>query len=149
MSGCAASDVCAILCVASMSSSISISPGFSPSPLMLAHSLSQELSHKGHFYAAGRGCSPCASQKTWGRSFRVTGYGPRILLPPLTFAKLESYKGATLESPTQALPTPRAALHAQSGAQLGTWFGCSLPDHFGDWLAEYRHLRESVALLDK
>jgi folate-binding protein YgfZ len=51
--------------------------------------------------------------------------------------------------PVAALPTPLAALHTQSGAQLGTWFGCSLPDHFGDWLAEYRHLRESVALLDK
>jgi folate-binding protein YgfZ len=54
-----------------------------------------------------------------------------------------------LESPTQALANPLAALHRQSGAQLGTWFGCSLPDHFGDWLAEYHHLRESVALLDK
>lgn len=32
---------------------------------------------------------------------------------------------------------------------MGTWFGCSLPDHFGDWLAEYRQLREGVALLDK
>ena len=52
-------------------------------------------------------------------------------------------------SPAGPLPTPLAALHAQSGAQLGTWFGCSLPDHFGDWLAEYHHLRESVALLDK
>jgi folate-binding protein YgfZ len=47
------------------------------------------------------------------------------------------------------LPTPLATLHAQSGAQLGTWFGCSLPDNFGDWLAEYHHLRDSVALLDK
>jgi folate-binding protein YgfZ len=54
-----------------------------------------------------------------------------------------------LESPTQTLSTPLAALHAQSGAQLGTWFGCSLPDHFGGWLAEYRHLHDSVALLDK
>jgi folate-binding protein YgfZ len=50
-----------------------------------------------------------------------------------------------LESPIQALTT----LHAQSGAQLGSWFGCSLPDHFGDWLAEYHHLHDSVALLDK
>jgi len=50
---------------------------------------------------------------------------------------------------TQPLPTPLAELHRQSGATLGTWFGGSLPDHFGDWLAEYRLLRESVALLDK
>ena len=52
-------------------------------------------------------------------------------------------------SPTAILPTPLAAIHAQSGAQLGTWFGCSLPDHFGDWLAEHRHLHDNVALLDK
>ena len=45
--------------------------------------------------------------------------------------------------------TPLDALHAKSGAQLGSWFGCSLPDHFGDWLGEYRRLHESVALLDK
>ncbi len=32
---------------------------------------------------------------------------------------------------------------------MGNWFGCSLPDRFGDWLAEYRLLRESVGLLDK
>jgi folate-binding protein YgfZ len=47
------------------------------------------------------------------------------------------------------LPTALAELHRQSGAALGNWFGCSLPDHFGDWLAEYRLLREGVALLDK
>jgi len=52
-------------------------------------------------------------------------------------------------SPAPPIPTPLAALHAQSGAQLGSWFGCSLPGHFGDWLAEYRHLHDSVALLDK
>src|SRR6266403_4299107 len=52
-------------------------------------------------------------------------------------------------SPAVPLSTPLAAVKAQSGAQFGTWFGCSLPDHFGDWLAEYRHLREGVALLDK
>jgi len=52
-------------------------------------------------------------------------------------------------SPAHPLPTPLAEFHRQSGATLGTWFGCSLPDHFGDWLAEYRALRESVALLDK
>jgi len=50
---------------------------------------------------------------------------------------------------TEPLPTPLAALHRQSGAVLGSWFGCALPDHFGDWLAEYHLFRESVALLDK
>jgi folate-binding protein YgfZ len=52
-------------------------------------------------------------------------------------------------SPLSPLPTALAELHRQSGAKLGTWFGCSLPDDFGDWLAEYRQLREGVALLDK
>jgi folate-binding protein YgfZ len=54
-----------------------------------------------------------------------------------------------LEALSPTLSTPLAELHRQSGAQLASWFGCSLPDHFGDWLAEYRHLHKSVALLDK
>jgi len=49
----------------------------------------------------------------------------------------------------QALATPLEEAHRQAGAKTGVWFGCSLPDHFGDWLAGYRHLREGVALLDK
>src|SRR5438445_440144 len=32
---------------------------------------------------------------------------------------------------------------------MGVWFGCALPNHFGDWLAEYRAARDSVALIDK
>ncbi|HET6929765.1 MAG TPA: glycine cleavage T C-terminal barrel domain-containing protein [Candidatus Acidoferrum sp.] len=52
-------------------------------------------------------------------------------------------------SPAAPLPTPLAALHTRSGARLGAWFGCSLPNDFGDWLGEYRHLHDSVALLDK
>lgn len=51
--------------------------------------------------------------------------------------------------PVATLPTPLAELHHRSGAQLSNWFGSSLPNDFGDWLAEYRHLHESVALLDK
>jgi len=56
---------------------------------------------------------------------------------------------STANSPVQPLSTPLAEFHRQSNAALGKWFGCSLPDHFGDWLAEYRQLREGVALLDK
>jgi folate-binding protein YgfZ len=52
-------------------------------------------------------------------------------------------------SPVAPLHTPLSALHARSGAQRSNWFGCSLPNDFGDWLAEYRHLHDSVALLDK
>jgi len=54
-----------------------------------------------------------------------------------------------LEALSPILSTPLAELHRRSGAQLGTWFGCSLPDHFGDWLTEYGYLHESVAVLDK
>lgn len=47
------------------------------------------------------------------------------------------------------LPTPLADAHKSAGANIGTWFGCALPDDFGDWRKEYVYLRESVALLDK
>jgi folate-binding protein YgfZ len=47
------------------------------------------------------------------------------------------------------LATPLTGLHGKSGARLASWFGCSLPNDFGDWLGEYRHLHHSVALLDK
>ena len=47
------------------------------------------------------------------------------------------------------LATPLASLHAKSGAWLGSWFGCALPNDFGDWLGEYGYLHDSVALLDK
>ena len=49
-----------------------------------------------------------------------------------------------------AIETPLLALHKSEGATIGTWFACALPDHFGDnWLAEYRAIRETVALIDK
>ena len=32
---------------------------------------------------------------------------------------------------------------------MGVWFGCALPDDFGDWRAEYVFARKSVALIDK
>src|SRR5206468_9415505 len=54
----------------------------------------------------------------------------------------------TAEKPV--IDTPLAKLHKNAGAQIGTWFGCALPDRFSqDWLAEYRAARESVALIDK
>jgi len=31
---------------------------------------------------------------------------------------------------------------------MGAWFGCELPNSFGDWQSEYRALRETVGLLD-
>jgi folate-binding protein YgfZ len=47
------------------------------------------------------------------------------------------------------LDTPLAALHACAGAKLGVWFGCTLPDDFGDWRREYSFAKTSVALIDK
>ncbi|MGB7496573.1 MAG: aminomethyltransferase family protein [Candidatus Acidiferrum sp.] len=40
-------------------------------------------------------------------------------------------------------------MHARNGASMGVWFGCEMPNDFGDWRAEYRTLRESVGLVDK
>lgn len=48
-----------------------------------------------------------------------------------------------------AMETPLLALHKSAGARIGTWLGCALPDTFGDWQAEYRAARETVALIDK
>ena len=52
-------------------------------------------------------------------------------------------------STNETLETPLAALHRSAGAKMGVWFGCALPDYFGDAAAEYRNARESVALIDK
>jgi folate-binding protein YgfZ len=48
-----------------------------------------------------------------------------------------------------AIDTPLAALHRGANATMGTWFGCALPDGFGDWRAEYSFARKTVALIDK
>lgn len=42
-----------------------------------------------------------------------------------------------------------AKLQADSGANMGVWFGCALTSDFGDPAAEYRYANQSVALLDK
>jgi folate-binding protein YgfZ len=54
-----------------------------------------------------------------------------------------------LDGPTSTISTPLSEFHRASGANIGTWFGCALPDDFGDWRNEYRFARERVALLDK
>jgi folate-binding protein YgfZ len=40
-------------------------------------------------------------------------------------------------------------LQAEAGANMGVWFGCALPNDFGDPAAEYRFANQSVALVDK
>jgi len=48
-----------------------------------------------------------------------------------------------------ALETPLAEIHRNGGVRLGLWFGCALPDDFGDWQCEYFFAKRSVALIDK
>jgi folate-binding protein YgfZ len=50
---------------------------------------------------------------------------------------------------TTTIETPLAPLHRAANAKMGVWFGCALPDDFGDWRAEYAFARKSVALIDK
>jgi folate-binding protein YgfZ len=47
------------------------------------------------------------------------------------------------------IETPLARVHRRAGAAIGVWFGCALPDDFGDAREEQRFANESVALIDK
>src|ERR1700730_2564105 len=51
--------------------------------------------------------------------------------------------------PVKIIDTPLALLHQQAGAKMGAWFGCALPDDFGDSEREYWFAHKSVALIDK
>ena len=50
---------------------------------------------------------------------------------------------------TTTIETPLAAAHVAAGAKMGVWFGCALPDDFGDWQREYNIAKQSVALIDR
>jgi aminomethyltransferase len=50
---------------------------------------------------------------------------------------------------TTVIETPLAAAHKSAGAKIGVWFGCALPDDFGDWQREFAVAQQSVALIDK
>ena len=54
-----------------------------------------------------------------------------------------------MQNAEATIETPLAALHRRAGAKMGVWFGCALPDDFGDAREEQRFLNESVALIDK
>ncbi len=45
--------------------------------------------------------------------------------------------------------TPLEEMERGVGAEMGNWFGSSLPSRFGDWRTEYGYLREGVGVLDK
>jgi folate-binding protein YgfZ len=47
------------------------------------------------------------------------------------------------------IETPLAGVHRRAGAKTGVWFGCALPDDWGDAREEQRFANESVALIDK
>jgi folate-binding protein YgfZ len=47
------------------------------------------------------------------------------------------------------IETPLAAVHRAAGASMGVWFGCNLPEDWGDAREEQRFANESVALIDK
>ena len=64
-------------------------------------------------------------------------------------AEMASQGTADGKAGSAALNTPLAAMHLAAGAKMGVWFGCALPDYFGDAAAEYRSARETVALIDK
>src|SRR5712664_3672085 len=51
--------------------------------------------------------------------------------------------------PAKIIDTPLAPFHEQAAAKMGEWFGCALPDDFGDWQREYWYAHKSVALIDK
>lgn len=57
------------------------------------------------------------------------------------------------ESATQnteaPIETPLAGVHRRAGGTMGVWFGCALPDDWGNAREEQRFANESVALVDK
>lgn len=50
---------------------------------------------------------------------------------------------------SKLVAAPLAEIHRAAGARMGAWFGCELPDDFGDVREEQRIARETVALIDK
>lgn len=58
-------------------------------------------------------------------------------------------RGRDVDLQEGTLPTALSEMHRAGGATMGVWFGCALPDNFGDWQAEYGWLRESAGVIDK
>lgn len=56
---------------------------------------------------------------------------------------------ATAGADAKPIPSPLAGVYSNAGARMGVWFGCALPDDFGDPAAEYRFANQTVALEDK
>jgi folate-binding protein YgfZ len=62
---------------------------------------------------------------------------------------LDLSKNLAMQNAEVTIETPLAGVHRRAGATMGVWFGCSLPDDFGDAREEQRFANESVALIDK
>jgi folate-binding protein YgfZ len=58
-------------------------------------------------------------------------------------------KELAMQKTEATIETPLAGLHRRAGATMGAWFGCALPDDFGDAREEQRFANESVALIDE
>jgi folate-binding protein YgfZ len=58
-------------------------------------------------------------------------------------------KEMAMQNAEATIETPVADLHRRAGAKMGVWFGCALPDDWGDAREEQRFANESVALIDK
>src|SRR5438105_12675832 len=56
---------------------------------------------------------------------------------------------AAVSAEVKPMLSPLADVYASAGARMGVWFGCSLPNDFGDPAAEYRFGNQTVALEDK
>jgi folate-binding protein YgfZ len=54
-----------------------------------------------------------------------------------------------MQNAEATIETPLAGVHRRAGAKMGVWFGCALPDDWGDAREEQRFANESVALIDK
>jgi folate-binding protein YgfZ len=54
-----------------------------------------------------------------------------------------------MQNAEATIETPLGGAHRRAGAKMGMWFGCALPDDFGDAREEQRFANESVALIDK
>ena len=58
-------------------------------------------------------------------------------------------KELAMQNAEATIETPLAGVHRRAGATMGVWFGCALPDDWGDAREEQRFANESVALIDK
>jgi folate-binding protein YgfZ len=83
-------------------------------------------------------------------------HGESITPPPSRLAPIDAAQSARLNplvmqqaATGSIIETPLATAHRDACAKTGVWFGCALPDAFGDWREEYRFARESLALIDK